>query len=87
MLLIGNVLKPLAKSVLIPLELSEKTSATNAAIHKKIFGSETINLIIPNEKMNNIMKTDKSGLLIKGVSETGRFLEILLDTLPSRHSS
>ena len=62
---------------------------------KKTFGSETINLIIPNEKMNNVMKIDKSGLFIKGVSETikneakkerGRFLGILLDTLPSKHS-
>ena len=56
MLLIGNVLKPLAKSVLIQVELSAKAWATNTAIHKKIFGSGTINLIIPNEKMNKIMK-------------------------------
>ena len=34
-----NVLKPLAKSVLIPLELTAEASATDAAIHKKIFGS------------------------------------------------
>ena len=56
MLLIGNVLKPLAKSVLIQLELSAKAWATNTAIHKKIFGSGTINLITPNEKINKIMK-------------------------------
>ena len=35
LLLIGNVLKPLAKSVLIPLELTAAASATDAAIHKK----------------------------------------------------
>ena len=35
MLLIGNVLKPLAKIVLIPLGL---TAAAHAAIHKKMFG-------------------------------------------------
>ena len=34
LLWIGNVLKPLAKSVLIPLGLTA-TSATDAAIHKK----------------------------------------------------
>ena len=33
--LIGNVLKPLAKSVLIPLGLTASVSATDAAIHKK----------------------------------------------------
>ena len=33
-----NVLKPLAKSVLIPLGSSTATSATDAAIHKKMFG-------------------------------------------------
>ena len=37
--LIGNVLKPLAKSVLIPLGLTAAASATDAAIHKKMFGS------------------------------------------------
>ena len=33
--LIGNVLKPLAKSVLIPLGLTAAALATEAAIHKK----------------------------------------------------
>ena len=32
---IGNILKPLAKSVLIPLGLIAAASATDAAIHKK----------------------------------------------------
>ena len=36
---IGNVLKPLAKSVLIPLRLTAAASTTDAAIHKKMFGS------------------------------------------------
>ena len=35
--LIGNVLKRLAKSVLIPLELTTAASATDVAIHKKMF--------------------------------------------------
>ena len=72
--LIGNVLKPLAKSVLIPLGLTPAASATDAIIHKKMFGSSVTTLIISNEEMNNIMKIIKSlevsGLLIKGVSET-----------------
>ena len=37
--LIGNVLKPLAKSVLIPLRLAAVASVTDAAIHKNMFGS------------------------------------------------
>ena len=39
--LIGDVLKPLAKSVLIPLGLTGSASATDTAIHKKMFGSGT----------------------------------------------
>ena len=35
--LIGNVLKPLAKSILIPLGLNIAVSATDAVIHKKFF--------------------------------------------------
>ena len=72
--LIVNVLKPLAKSVLIPLGLTAAPSATDAAIHKKMFGSGKTTLIISNKKMNNIMKIiksiEESGLLIKGVSVT-----------------
>ena len=71
--LIENVLKALAKSVLISLGLTAASSATDAAIHKKIFGSGIITLMISNEKMNDIMKIvqslEESGLLIKGVSE------------------
>ena len=39
--LIGNVLKRLVKSVLIPLGLTVAASTTDAAIHKKMFGSST----------------------------------------------
>ena len=39
LILIGNVLKPLAKSILIPFRLKAVGSTTDAAIHKKIFGS------------------------------------------------
>ena len=51
----GNVLKPLAKSVLIPLGLTAAASATDAAIQKKMFGSGVTTLIISNEEANNIM--------------------------------
>ena len=44
--LIGNLLKPLARSLLIPLGLTAAVSATDAAIHKKMFGSGTTTLII-----------------------------------------
>ena len=39
--LIGNVLKPLAKSVLIPLGLTATASATDATIHRKLYGTGT----------------------------------------------
>ena len=72
--LIGNVLNPLAKIVLMPLGLITAVSGTDAAIHKKIFGSGGTTLIISNEEMNDIMKIvkflEESGLLIKGVSKT-----------------
>ena len=69
-----NVLKPLAKSVSIPLGLTAAASATDAAIHKKMFGSGTMTLIISNKEMSDTMKIvkylEESGLLIKDVSET-----------------
>ena len=68
------VLTPLAKSVLLPFWLSAAMSATDAAIQKPFYGSETTALIISNEEMEDIMKIAKSleesGLLIKGRSET-----------------
>ena len=79
--LIKNVLKTLAKSVFIPLGLIAAASATDAAIHKKMFGSglsldlalRMTALMISNEETNNIMKIvkslEESGLLIKRVSE------------------
>ena len=70
------VLKPLAKSVLIPLGLTGVASATDTAIQKKKqdFESGTTTSVFSNEDLNDIMKIVKSlkesGLLIKGVSET-----------------
>ena len=82
LLLIKNVIKPLAKSVLIPLGLTTAASAADARIHKKILGSEnhplssashiTI-LIISNNEIHiiKIVKSLKdSGLLVKGITET-----------------
>ena len=92
--LIGNAFKSLAKSVLIPLGLTTTTSATDAGIHKKMFGSAFTTLINSNVEMNDIIKIvkslEESGLLIKGVSKTiknegkeqkGGFLGMLLGTL------
>ena len=54
--LIGDVLKPLAKSVVIPLGVMAPASATCAGIQKKIFGSGSTKLIISNEERNDVMK-------------------------------
>ena len=82
--LIGNVLKPLAKSILILLGLMAAAAATDAAT----------TLMISNEEMEDIMiivkSLEDSGLLIKGVCETikneakkqkGGFLSRLLGIL------
>ena len=72
--LMKNVIKPLDKSVLIPLGLTAAASAADAGIHKKILGSGTTTLIISNDEMEDIIKIVKSledsGLLLKGVTET-----------------
>ena len=73
--LIKNVIKPLAKSVLIHLGLTAAGSAADAGIHKKILGSGDTTLIISNEEiMNDIMKIvqalEDSNILLKGVTKT-----------------
>ena len=69
-----NVIKPLSKSILIPLGLTAATSAAEARIHQKILGSGTTTLIISNEEMNDIMKIvqalEDSNILLKGVTKT-----------------
>ena len=56
-----NLIKPLAKIVLIPLGLTAAASAADAGIHKKILGSgNMITLIISNDQMNDIIKIVKS---------------------------
>ena len=89
-----NVIKLLAKSVLIILGLTAAASAADAGIHKKILGSGTTILMISNDEMEDIMKTVKyledSHLLVKGIRETiqnevkeekGVFLGMLLGAL------
>ena len=77
--LIKNVIKTLAKSVLIPLGLTAAAAAAEAGIHKKILGSghnhpSSTTLIISNNEIEDIIKIVKSlkdsGLLLKGVTET-----------------
>ena len=92
--LIKNVIKPLAKIVLIPLGLTAAASAADAGIHKKILGSGNTTLIISNDEIHDIIKIVKSledsSLLLKGVTETvqkevkeqkGSFLIMLFGTL------
>ena len=82
--LIKNVIKPLAKSALIPLGLTAAGSAAS--------GNTT--LIISNEEINDIIKIvqalEDSNILLKGVTEPvknetkeqkGGFLSMLLGTL------
>ena len=68
-----NVVKSLAKSVLIPLGLTVAASAADAGINKNILGSGTTTLIKSNAEMKDIFKEVKSledsGLLLKRVSE------------------
>ena len=60
MALIRNVLKPLAKSVLILLGLTAAASTTDAAFLSKTFRSGNTTLIISNEEMNDIIKIVKT---------------------------
>ena len=87
--LIKNLIKPLAKSVLIPLGLTAAESAADAGIHNKILGSGNTTLIISNDEMKDRSLEDP-GLLLKEVSETiqneskeqkGGFLSMFLGTL------
>ena len=92
--LVKNVIKPLSKSVLIPLGLTAAASAADAGIHKKILGSGNTTLIISNNEMKDIIKVaqelEDSNILLKGVTETVEnelkeqkwgFISMLLGTL------
>ena len=92
--LIKNAIKPLAKSVLIPLGLTTAASAADTGIQKKILGSGTTTLVISNEEMNDIMMIvqalEDSHILLKGLTTTiknetkeqkGGFFSMLSSTL------
>ena len=51
-----NLLRPLAKFVLIPLGLTAAASATDARIHKNFLDSRMAALITSNIQMEYIMK-------------------------------
>ena len=72
--LMKNVTKPLAKSVLTPLELTAAGSAADVGILRKILGCGNTKPIISKYEMEDIIKIvrffEYSGLLLKGVSET-----------------
>ena len=57
--LIVNVLKLLAKNILMPLPLTAAASAADSGIQKKMFGDGFTILIISNEEMSDIIKIAK----------------------------
>ena len=93
--LIKSVIKPLAKSILIPLGLTAAASVADAGIYKDILGSDhNTTLIISNYEMGDILtivkSPEESRIQLKGVGETikdeakeqkGGFLSMLLGTL------
>ena len=64
-----NVIKPLAKSVLIPSGLPAATLAVDVGIHKKILESGKHNLVLALPKHNNtitlIISNDEMEYIIK----------------------
>ena len=77
LLLVENVLKPLAKSILVPLGLTETASATDAVIQKKVFGLSMTILIILTKEVDFIMRIVKSlknfAFLVKFVGKTTKY--------------
>ena len=69
-----KVAVPLAKNILVPLEITAAASAVDAGILMKIPVSRTTTLIISKEEMNDIMKIVQalkdSNILLKGVTKT-----------------
>ena len=95
--LIKSIIKPLAKSVLIPLGSTAAATAADARMHKKILGSGNTTLIISNNEMEVIIKIVKSledsGLLLDGVTkiiqneineQKGGFLIMLLGKIAAK---
>ena len=89
-----KVVIPLVQKILSPLGITAVASEIDAGIQKKIHGSGTTTLAIPNEEINKIMKIvqalENTNILLKGVTETiknetkkqkGGFLSMLLGNL------
>ena len=79
--LMKSVIKPLAKSVLIPFGLTAAASAADAGIHKKILGSGHNNntiLIISNDVL---LKDASETIQNEAKEQRGGFLSVLLGTL------
>ena len=79
MVLKGNVFKTLAKIIFNTIRINSSSSATDAAIHEKVFESGTTTLIISNKEMNDINKIvkslEESGLLIKDVNNNVTYFD------------
>ena len=76
-----KLMKPaisIGKNILAPLGLSAAMSATDAAIQKKMYGSENTNLIISNDDMKHLIKIvtalEEHDILLKGISKTKRWI-------------
>ena len=68
--LIKNLLKPVAKGVLISLGLTATTLAADVKIHKKFLGSGITILVIANKEMED-----------EAIEKRGGFLTMLVGTL------
>ena len=87
--LIKNVIKPLAKSALIPLGLTATSSTADAGIHKNILGSRhnrpsssaphnlpsSTTLIISNNEIEDIIK------IVKSLEDSGLLLKGVTETV------
>ena len=64
---------PLAKKKLVPLGITAAASAIDAGIQNKVHGSETTNLMISNEQMNDILKIVQAlkdfNILLEGITK------------------
>ena len=69
-----KVAVPIAKNILAPSGITVVTSAIDAGIQKKIYGSGITTLIVSNKEMNGIMKIVQglkhSNISLKGVTKT-----------------
>ena len=71
--LIKNVIKPLAKSILIPLGLTAARSAANAGIHKKLLRSGKPILLgtLGESLLENVLVVKRTNRAGEGIVRTG----------------